>query len=130
MLWLGQVNVRKGIHYLMEAARKLEKENIHFDVVGPIGILSDAVASAPRNVTFHGPVGRDQTANWYRKADLFVLPTLSDGFAITQLEAMAHGLPVITTPCCGEVVSDGVDGFIVAPRDAEALAKTFLRYLA
>ena len=71
-----------------------------------------------------------EAANWYRKADLFVLPTLSDGFAITQLEAMSHGLPVITTPCCGEVVSDGVDGFIVAPRDAEALAKTFLRYLA
>jgi len=43
---------------------------------------------------------------------------------------MAHGLPVITTPCCGEVVSDGVDGFIVPARDAGALARTFQRYLA
>jgi len=59
-----------------------------------------------------------------------VLPTLSDGFAITQLEAMAHGLPVITTPCCGEVVSDGIDGFIVPPRDAKALAEALHRYLA
>jgi glycosyltransferase involved in cell wall biosynthesis len=59
-----------------------------------------------------------------------VLPTLSDGFAITQLEAMAHGLPVIATPNCGEVVSDGVDGFVVLTRDAEALAQTFRRYLA
>ena len=130
VLWLGQVNVRKGIHYLMEAARMLEQEKVHFDVVGPIGILPAAVASAPHNITFHGPVNRDGAAEWYRKADVFVLPTLSDGFAITQLEAMSHGLPVITTPCCGEVVSDGVDGFIVPPRDADALAKTFQRYLA
>ena len=130
VLWLGQVNVRKGIHYLMEAARKLEREKVHFDVVGPIGILPGAVASAPRNMTFHGPVNRDDAAEWYRKAVVFVLPTLSDGFAITQLEAMSHGLPVITTPCCGEVVSDGVDGFIVPPRDTDALAKTFLRYLS
>jgi glycosyltransferase involved in cell wall biosynthesis len=130
VLFLGQVNVRKGIHYLIKAARLLEREKIHFDVVGPIGILPAAVTSAPRNMTFHGPASRDRAAEWYGQADLFVLPTLSDGFAITQLEAMAHGLPVITTPCCGEVVSDGVDGFIVPPRDADALARVFQRYLA
>jgi glycosyltransferase involved in cell wall biosynthesis len=130
VLFLGQVILRKGIQYLIEAARQLEKENIHFDVVGPIGISRDAIASAPRNVTFHGRATRDQATNWYRQASIFVLPTLSDGFAITQLEAMAYGLPVVTTPCCGDVVSDGVDGFIVPARDADALAKTFLRYLA
>ncbi|MEJ0090088.1 MAG: glycosyltransferase family 4 protein [Limisphaerales bacterium] len=60
---------------------------------------------------------------------MFVLPTLSDGFALTQLEAMAQGLPVVTTPCCGEVVTDGVDGFVVPPRDVMALASTFQRFL-
>jgi glycosyltransferase involved in cell wall biosynthesis len=129
-LFLSQVNVRKGIHYLMQAAKLLANEPVRFDVVGSIGILPGAVASAPRNMTFHGPVSRGGAAEWYRKADLFVLPTISDGFAITQLEAMSHGVPVITTPCCGEVVSNGVDGFIVPSRDAEALAKTFLRYLS
>ena len=67
---------------------------------------------------------------WYGQADIFVLPTLSDGFAITQLEAMAHGLPVICTPCCGEVVCDGVDGFVVPARDAAALARAFQQYLS
>jgi glycosyltransferase involved in cell wall biosynthesis len=129
VLFLGQVILRKGIQYLIEAARKLKGENIRFEVVGPIGISRGAIASAPRNMTFHGRATRDQAANWYRQADVFVLPTLSDGFALTQIEAMAHGLPVVTTPCCGEVVSDGVDGFIVLPRNAEVLAKTFLRYL-
>jgi glycosyltransferase involved in cell wall biosynthesis len=103
--------------------------NIRFDVVGPIGISQDAVRSAPRNVVFHGRTTRDSARDWYRQADLFVLPTLSDGFAITQLEAMAYGVPVVATPCCGAVVSDGVDGFIVPPRDAGALVKTFQRYL-
>jgi glycosyltransferase involved in cell wall biosynthesis len=129
VLWLGQVILRKGIQYLLEAARLLEKEKIQFDVVGPVEISEAAVASAPQNVTFHGRAMRSQTGWWYRQADLFVLPTLSDGFAITQLEAMAHGLPVVTTDCCGAVVDDGLDGFIVPSRDGATLAKTLERYL-
>jgi len=130
VLFLGQVILRKGIQYLIEAAKLLAGENIHFDVVGPIGISREAVASAPANMTFHGRTTRDQAADWYRQSHLFVLPTLSDGFAITQLEAMAHGLPVISTPCCGEVVAGGVDGFVIPARDAGALARTFQKYLA
>ena len=130
VLFLGQVILRKGIQYLLAAARKLERENIHFDVVGSVGISREAVATAPGNVTFHGRTGRDQTTDWYRKSHVFVLPTLSDGFAITQLEAMAHGLPVITTPCCGEVVSEGMDGFIVPPRNPDALVMALQRYLS
>lgn len=130
VLFLGQVILRKGIQYLLAAARQLEKENIHFDVVGPLGISETAIKSAPRNLTFHGRTSRDQAANWYRQSDIFVLPTLSDGFALTQLEAMAHGLPVVATPNCGAVVTDGADGFIVLPRDADALAQIFRRYLA
>ena len=125
VLFLGQVILRKGIQYLIESARLLEKEPIHFDIVGAIGISDAAVAYAPANMTFHGPVSRDRTEEFYRSADLFVLPTLSDGFALTQLEAMAFGLPVIATPNCGEVVSDGVDGFIVPASDANALAEAF-----
>jgi glycosyltransferase involved in cell wall biosynthesis len=129
VLFLGQVILRKGIQYLIEAARLLEKEPIHFDVVGTIGISEMAIASAPANMTFHGPVSRDRTEEFYRSADLFVLPTLSDGFALTQLEAMAHELPVIATPNCGEVVSDGVDGLIVPASDANALAEAFQLFL-
>ncbi len=129
VLFLGQVILRKGIQYLIQAAKLLENEPIQFDVVGPIGVSDAAVASAPRNIAFHGRATRDQTAGWYHQSDVFVLPTLSDGFAITQLEAMSYGLPVVATPCCGAIVSDEMDGFIVPPRDANALAKTFQRYL-
>lgn len=129
VLFLGQVNVRKGIYYLLAAARLLEGERVHFDVVGPLGILPKAVASAPRNITFYGPASRDRAAEWYQQSDVFVLPTLSDGFALTQLEAMAHGLPVITTPNCGRVVEEGKTGFIIPPRDAQALAEAILKIL-
>lgn len=129
VLWLGQVNIRKGIHYLMEAARLLERENIHFEIVGPLGILPAAVASAPNNMTFHGPVSRDRAADWYRRSDVFVLPTLSDGFALTQLEALAHGLPVIATPNCGRVVEEGKTGFIVPARDSRSLVEAILKFV-
>jgi glycosyltransferase involved in cell wall biosynthesis len=128
VLFLGQVILRKGIQYLMEAARQLEGENMRFEVVGPIGISEQALKSAPKNMMFHGRVSRDQASDWYRRADVFVLPTISDGFALTQLEAMAHGLPVITTANCGDVVRHGLDGRIVPPRDAHALAEAIMTF--
>lgn len=122
VLFLGQVNLRKGIQYLLEAAKLLKTENIEIDIAGPIAIADQFVVKAPPNVRFHGAVTRDRVREFYNRADVFVLPTISDGFALTQLEAMAHGLPVITTPNCGRVVTEGVDGFIVPPRNATALA--------
>jgi glycosyltransferase involved in cell wall biosynthesis len=129
VLFLGQVNVRKGIHYLIEAAKLLSNEPVHFHVVGSIGILPGAVSSAPRNMSFYGPVSREQAARWYGRADVFVLPTLSDGFAITQLEALAHGLPAIATPNCGRVVEHSKTGFVVLPRDFQALSDTIIRFM-
>jgi glycosyltransferase involved in cell wall biosynthesis len=126
---LGSVLLAKGIPYLMEAARKLEEAPIRFSIVGPIHITEQAVASAPSNVTFVGRVSRDETADWYRRADVFVLPTLSDGFAITQIEAMSHGLPVIATPNCGRVVTEGEDGFLVPPRDVDALVDALATFI-
>lgn len=122
VLWLGSVILRKGIQYLVEAARKLERHKVEFLLVGPVGISEQAIRSFPANIKMIGRVTRDQLSLHYRQAHVFVLPTLSDGFAITQLEAMSHGLPVIATPNCGRVVTDGVDGLIVPARDAAALA--------
>lgn len=127
VLSLGQVNLRKGIQYLVEAARLLEGSNILFVVAGPIQILPSVVAAAPRNMKFVGRVSRDRIGLLYDEADLFVLPTLSDGFAITQLEAMAYGLPVIATARCGEVVSDSEDGWIIPAGDGAVLAERILQ---
>lgn len=128
VLWLGNVILRKGIPYLLEAARLLQSSEIRFTVAGTLYISEEKVASAPANVEFLGRVPRAETAALYAQCDLFVLPTISDGFAITQIEAMAHGLPVITTPHCGQVVTPGVDGEIVPIRDGVAIAETILKF--
>ncbi|MBC8002848.1 MAG: glycosyltransferase family 4 protein [Opitutaceae bacterium] len=127
VLWLGNIILRKGIQYLVEAARRLVDLPIDFRLAGPLGISDAAVRKFPPNLKLLGRLTRDQLTHAYRQAHVFVLPTISDGFAITQLEAMAHGLPVVTTPNCGEVVTDGVDGFIVPARDSGALADAFAR---
>lgn len=127
VLWLGSVILRKGIQYLIEASRRLGDANVRIVVAGPVQIAKKIVDDAPRNMEFIGRVTRDGAERVYRSADVFVLPTLSDGFAITQLEAMAQGLPVIATPNCGRVVEDGVDGLIVPAANADALANAIAR---
>lgn len=122
VLFLGQVNLRKGFPYLVEAARLLKSKQIIIDVVGPTSIAPSILKRLPDNIQLHGPVDRLTASAWYRQADVFVLPTISDGFALTQLEAMAHGVPVITTDRCGDVVDNGVDGWRVAAADACGLA--------
>lgn len=127
VLWLGNVVLGKGIQYLVEAARLLLDLKIEILLAGPMGISPEIVASFPSNIKVLGRVTRDKLSEVYNKAHLFVLPTISDGFALTQLEAMAHGLPVVITPNCGRVVTDGWDGLIVPPRDSKALADAIAR---
>jgi glycosyltransferase involved in cell wall biosynthesis len=127
VLWLGSVILRKGIQYLIEAAKLLKDTQLKFVVAGPIGITPMALATAPPNMKFLGRVTRDQTDQVYQQADIFVLPTVSDGFAVTQVEAMSKGLPVITTPNCGEVVTNGKNGFIVPPCNSAALAEAIAK---
>jgi glycosyltransferase involved in cell wall biosynthesis len=122
VLWLGSVGLRKGIQYLFEAAHRVIDRDMRFLIAGPLQIAPEVVARAPRNVQVVGRVTRDRASALYREADVFVLPTISDGFAITQLEALAHGVPVIVTPNCASVVTPDVDGVVVPARDSEALA--------
>ncbi len=129
VLWLGQVVLRKGIQYLIEAARSLPEKDFTFTIAGPIGISPDALRRAPANLKFLGTITRDRVSEVYREADVFVLPTVSDGFALTQLEAMAHGLPVIATRNCGRVVTDGEDGWLIEARSTRSLTDALGRCL-
>jgi len=122
VLFLGQVNLRKGVSRLLQAARTLRDEPVEFWIVGPVQIANAATATDNARVKWFGPVTRKETAEKYRAADVFILPTLSDGFAITQLEAQAYGLPVISSKCCGGVVENGRNGIILEEPSAECIA--------
>jgi glycosyltransferase involved in cell wall biosynthesis len=122
VLWLGNIILSKGIQYLVQAARLLETQKIEFLLAGPVGLEEQVVRTFPSNMRFLGRITRDELSQVYRQAHVFVLPTISDGFAVTQLEAMAHGLPAVVTPNCGRVVTHGMDGLLVPARNAQALA--------
>jgi glycosyltransferase involved in cell wall biosynthesis len=113
VLFLGLINLRKGVARLLEAAQILRNEPVEFWLVGPVEVSNASTVAEAGRVKWFGPVTRNQVAGFYRNADLFILPTLSDGFAITQLEAQAHGLPVIASKNCGEVVENGVNGILL-----------------
>ena len=122
VLFLGQVNLRKGIARLLQAAQTLRDEPVEFWIVGPVQIANAETAADNARVKWFGPVARKETAKKYKAADVFILPTLSDGFAITQLEAQAYGLPVISSKTCGGVVENGRNGIILEEPSAPCIA--------
>ena len=128
VLWLGTLCLRKGLPYAIEAAKRLLGKPVTFTFAGPAPV-DLAVIDWPENVVVIGQVPRTEVSSLWRSHHVFILPTLSDGFAITQIEAMAHGLPIIVTPNCGDVVEDGLSGVLVPPRDSAALADAVLRFL-
>jgi len=121
LLFLGQVNLRKGTIELIDAMRCLRNEPVRLTMVGPIEPGLRKHLTYPANVEWVGPVSRSEVEEHYRQSDLFILPTHSDGFAITQLEALAHGLPVIASRYCGNVVVDGQNGLIIETVTADAI---------
>jgi glycosyltransferase involved in cell wall biosynthesis len=113
VLFLGQVNLRKGIAPILDAVRLLRDEPVEFTFVGPIQIsIPPDLLNGPR-VHWLGPAPRQSTDDFYQNADVFLFPTFSDGFGLTQLEAQAWKLPVIATAFCGEVVQHGRNGWVL-----------------
>jgi glycosyltransferase involved in cell wall biosynthesis len=65
---------------------------------------------------------RNAAEDFYRRAEIFIVRTMSDGFAITQLEAQAYRLPVIASKFCGKVVENGFDGIVLYEPSAASIA--------
>jgi glycosyltransferase involved in cell wall biosynthesis len=127
VLFLGQIILRKGVGHLFDAIRLLKGRPIRFVIAGPMGIEVPSDIALNPAVEILGPVDRMKAQRLYRQADIFLLPTLSDGFAITQLEAMAYGVPVIASTACGAVVSSGIDGLLLDEVSPETIAEALIR---
>jgi hypothetical protein len=123
VLFAGTICLRKGIPYVMEAARRLRSTKVRFRAVGPIAVSDSAVRELRRDLALPGAVPRSQMLREYAWADVFLMPSISEGSANVCYEALGSGLPVITTHNAGSVVRDGVDGFLVPPGDVDAIAE-------
>lgn len=130
VLFLGSLTIRKGIAAVLGAARKLVAYPVEFWFVGSPGVELPADLRRDKRIQWVGPVRRGETSHFFRHCDLFLFPTLSDGFGLTQLEAMSHGLPVIASSRCGEVVLHGENGLVLHEIGEEQLAAAILDCLA
>jgi len=126
---VGGEPLRKGYLYLLQAWKKLKLPNAKLVIRSDFTsypLLQELVASMP-SVEVIGYI--HDIADFYRKCDLFVLPSIDDGFGMALFEAMAHGLPSIATTHCGssELLASGRDSLIVPPMDTDALAHAILQ---
>lgn len=126
VIFVGQMSQRKGISYLLEAFKKLNHTHIHLVLCGR-GILDQAFIESfdLKNLEIKINLPKTELINAIQRADVFVLPSLVEGFGHVILESMACGTPVITTPntCGADVITEGVDGFIVPIRNASKIAE-------
>jgi UDP-glucose:(heptosyl)LPS alpha-1,3-glucosyltransferase len=130
LLFAGHNFVLKGLRWALEAQAQARRQGIDARLVvagrGPIGsfsALADRLNLAP-HVQFAGAVSRDALARLYRDSDLLMHPTFYDPFPRVIVEALASGVPVVTTAACGgsELITPGQNGFVVGdPRQVAAL---------
>ena len=131
---VGRGHWIKGYNYALEACRILKQKKIDFNytIVGAAGneellyLIDDMEIRS--NVTLTKLVPHERVFDFYRKNDLLLLPSIKEGIANVVLEAMATGLPVLSTDAggMGEVITNGVNGWLVPPRDPEAIAEVII----
>jgi len=127
VVFVGALNIRKGVPYLLEAWKMLKLKEAELVLVGTVhDEIKPQLAhySDIGNIRVEGFV--KDPVKLYQSSSVFVFPTLAEGSAKVTYEAMASGIPVITTPNAGSLVTDGIDGFIVPIRDVEALKERIL----
>jgi glycosyltransferase involved in cell wall biosynthesis len=113
---------------VLQAAERLGTA-VRMRMAGPDRLPPPVRRRMERSVELRGIVPRAAIAEEYRWADVFLLPSLCEGSATVVYEALASGLPVITTYSTGSVVRDGIEGLIVPERDPQAIVEA-VRYLA
>jgi len=125
----------KGLNFLLEAVAKIRRSHpIKLTVIGQPkknGIIENLVAKLGVGdiVRFTGRIANEEFADYYAKSTIAVVPSLYEGFGIPAAEAMACGVPLISTSggALPEVVGDA--GIVVPPADADALAKAILHLM-
>lgn len=121
-IFAGQISIRKGVPYLLEAWKAARLPQAELWLVG--AIAHDFAAIKHRwddvpGVTYLSYAPR--LVELFQHSDVFVFPTIEEGSALVTYEALACGLPLLTTPNAGSVARDQQDGLVVPIRDVEAL---------
>jgi glycosyltransferase involved in cell wall biosynthesis len=144
ILFVGRMEERKGADILLKALSLLPGllATMQVDIVGAWGDEGDSYSAKVRHLadalrrrcrgvglTFHGYVQDQELQRYYASCDIFIAPSRFESFGLTLIEAMRHGAPVIASDVGGmrEIVTDGVDGYLIGVEDFVQLAERIKR---
>ncbi len=131
VIYTGTISVRKGVIYLLDAFNELDLKNSELILIGDIDDdINSKLAKFKKNkkIVFKKSMEQSELKKFYNISNVFVLNSIEDGFGMVILQAMACGLPVITTYNTGgsEIIEDEKDGYIIPIRSKEILKKKLL----
>ncbi|RJS80711.1 glycosyltransferase family 4 protein [Methanophagales archaeon] len=138
IVFVGTLRSVKGIKYLIEAMKIIIQKNIDTRLM-LVGDGEDRESlekhvkelDLEKYVSFVGKVPNEKVPEYMVASDVFVLPSVSEGFPVTILEAMASGLPIVATKVGGlpEIIKDGENGFLVEPKNPKGIAQRVMLIL-
>lgn len=133
VLFVGNVSLQKGVPYLFQAFAQVRQPRKRLRIVGNLSReLPQVLRQLPKeNVEFIGHVPQNQLPNLISSSHVMVMPSVQEGMALVQAQALACGCPLICSTNSGgeDLITDGIEGFIVPIRSPEAIA-TRLQQLA
>ena len=124
VIYVGAIALRKGIPYILKALATLKLPKFELWLIGGVQPeLRRFMADYEGSYRYLGVIPRTELYRYYSQGSVFVMASIEEGLALVQAQAMACGLPVIATTNtgCEELLSDGVEGFVVPVRDPEAI---------
>ena len=138
IMFIGRLHPVKGLEYLIKAMELLKDKNKNAGLVlvgsgeekEYLEILSREL-DLEKDIRFLGSVTSEEIPHFMMASDVFVLPSLSEGFPNVILEAMACGLPIVATKVGGlpEIIEDSENGFLIAPKNPRQIAEKILLLL-
>ena len=128
MIYVGQISYRKGIHHLLETVKNLGGEHVNLILAGSYSKNSDLYTRYKdvSNVEFLGFITRDVLERYYQDSDIFIFPTLGEGYGLVVLESLSTGTPVVTSNLAGgnDIIKDGYNGYVFeAGNDVDMVEK-------
>lgn len=129
VLYVGAVSLRKGLWDIAAILRRPEAKRFHFRFVGPITSEARHLARTLQGAAEFVPKQpQRELRTWYSQGDLFLFPTLEDGFAVVLAQAQANALPILTTTNCSgpDLIREGETGWILPIRSPEAFVERLM----
>jgi glycosyltransferase involved in cell wall biosynthesis len=123
LLYAGRISQMKGIKYLLEAMKEFGRPDVELHLIGFAQGCGEALKPYKTFFTHHPHVSQKELYAQYKHYDALVLPSVYEGFGLVIVEAMAAGLPVITTDHTmgPDIIEHGKNGYMVPIRNVEAI---------